>query len=138
VTLKTLILQYNNIGAEGALALSNNSTLKELDLHNNNIGADGARALSFNQTLQHLILTYNAGIPTDVMDLVTDRLCVNRGVDKWVAKWLGAATNIPAPPHVQARAVMLAFGDELAGRREFAAAYLMPLAEAALLRELFF
>jgi hypothetical protein len=49
-TLARLVLQYNNIGAQGAqslaAALDNNSPLTSLRLCNNNIGTDGARSLA--------------------------------------------------------------------------------------------
>jgi hypothetical protein len=68
VTLTSLYLRSNNIGAEGALslaaALHNNATLTSLDLADNNIGAEGARslaaALGNNATLTSLSLRSNS------------------------------------------------------------------------------
>ena len=70
--LKELNLSNNEIGAEGAAALTEalkvNCTLKELDLDGNNIGAEGstalAEALKVNCTLTELYLHMKAMKPT--------------------------------------------------------------------------
>ncbi len=87
---------------------------------------------------------------------MADRLRVNKLVLK-VASWVASAVarrvelwedTLVIPPALAARAAVLAFGDELVvlpvldfrwlspGGREFAAAYLLPRAEAALRQEL--
>ena len=85
------------------------------------------------------------------MNLVADRLRVNKlalKVPAWVAFSVARLTEVPGhlgvPSSFAECAAMLAFGDELLvlpddnyewrspGGREFAAAYLLPLAEAAL------
>ena len=81
---------------------------------------------------------------------MADRLRVNKlalEVPAWVAFAVARLTEVPGhlgvPPSFAECAAMLAFGDELLvpddnykwrtpGGREFAAAYLLPLAEAAL------
>jgi hypothetical protein len=59
-------------------------TLTSLDLRNNNIGAEGARslaaALDKNRMLQHLAVDEN--IAADIKNLVGDRLRVNKVVPK--------------------------------------------------------
>jgi hypothetical protein len=87
---------------------------------------------------------------TDIENLVTDRHRVNElalKVPAWVAYAVARLTAVPghigAPPTLAECAAMMAFGNELLvpddnykwrtpGGREFAAAYLLPLAEAAL------
>ena len=85
------------------------------------------------------------------MNLVADRLRVNKlalQVPAWVALAVARLTEVPGhlgvPPSFAECVAMLAFGDELLvlpddnykwrspGGRELAAAYLLPLAEAAL------
>ena len=92
-------------------------------------------------------------------NLVADRLRVNKLVLK-VASWVASAMarrvelwddNLVVPPALAARAAVFAFGDELIdleppndsdsqwlsqGGRDFAAAKLLPRAEAALRQEL--
>jgi hypothetical protein len=87
----------------------------------------------------------------DIENLVADRLHVNKlalMVPAWVALTVARLTEVPGhlgvPPSFAERAAMLAFGDELLvlpdddnewrtpGGREFAAVYLLTLAEAAL------
>jgi hypothetical protein len=142
-TLTYLGLWGNDIGDEGARSL--------------------AAALDTNRVLQHLSLGNN-GITADIENLVKDRLRVNRLVPliaSWVASavarrvelWEDTLVLPPAlaaplvlPPAVAARAAVLAFGDELLellydrwgtpGGRDFAAAYLLPRAEASLRQEL--
>jgi Ran GTPase-activating protein (RanGAP) involved in mRNA processing and transport len=145
-TLTDLDLCWNNIGAEGARAL--------------------AAALDTNRTLLVCSLSDEDGepVPAHIMNRVADRLRVNElvlKVDSLVASALARRVELwddtlIVPPVVAARAAVLAFGDELLdltvpprqgspritnrwlspGGREFAAAYLLPLAEAALRQEL--
>jgi hypothetical protein len=99
--------------------------------------------------LQHLHLN-GISIAADIKNLITDRLRVNQlalNVPAWVAYAVARLTAVPGhlgvPPSFAECAAMLAFGDELLepddnfkwrtpGGRESAAAYLLPLAEAAL------
>jgi Ran GTPase-activating protein (RanGAP) involved in mRNA processing and transport len=148
-----------------AAALYNNATLTSLDLAENNIEDEGARslatALDNNATLTSLDLAGNnigADIQNLVGDLVGDRLRVNELVPK-VALWVASAVArrvelwddiLVLPPALAARAAVLALGDELLdlqlpdrnnlwlspGGRDFAAAYLLPRADAALRQEL--
>jgi hypothetical protein len=162
-TLKFLGLGGTNIGAEGArslaAALHNNAALTSLDLWRNDIGNEGARALAAaldtNRVMQCLVLSGNT--KPDIKDLVDDRLHVNYLVDE-IASWVASAVarrvelwddELVLPPTTAARAAVLAFGDELldlkrghythrwrAGGRDFAAACVLPRAEAALRQEL--
>jgi hypothetical protein len=59
ITDKSLHLGSNQIGAEGAKALSLNTTLTTLYLNSNQIGDEAAKALSLNTTLTTLYLRYN-------------------------------------------------------------------------------
>jgi hypothetical protein len=107
--------------------------------------------------VQHLTLIDN-NINKDLENLVDARLGVSNLVLKvasWVASAVGRRVELwhderVLPPAIAARAAVLAFGDELLdlklpdrndqwlspGGREFAAAYLLPRAEAALRQEL--
>jgi hypothetical protein len=137
-----------------AAALGNNATLTSLDLDGNNIGAQGAQSLAAvlhtNRTLLHLELDSH-NINMDIENLVAERLDVNKlalMVPAWVALAVARLTEVPGhigvPPSLAEYAAMLALGDELLvlpdddynwrtpGGREFAAAYLLTLAEAAL------
>jgi hypothetical protein len=44
--LTDLILRFNKIGDEGAIALSRLTTLTKLDIHNNEVGFEGMHAIS--------------------------------------------------------------------------------------------
>jgi hypothetical protein len=137
-----------------AAALENNATLTNLRLVGNNIGDQGARALvaalDTKRILQQLNLFIN-NINADIEDMVADRLGVNkldRRVPAWVAYAVVRLTEVPGhlgkPPFLAECAAVLALGDELLvlpddnykwrtpGGRDLAAAYLLPLAEAAL------
>ena len=89
---------------------------------------------------------------TDMDNVMEDRLRVNKLVLK-VASWVASAVarRVELPVDLAARVAVLAFGDELLdlelprdsglrwrqpGGRIFAAAYLLPRAEAALRQEL--
>ncbi len=160
-TVLSLTLCFCNIGAEGArslaAALHINTTLTTLHLTNfNNIGDEGTRslaaALDTDRTLQ--LLTLDGNTEPDILNLVADRLRVNqlaRNVPAWVSYAVARLREVPghlgmSPAFAECAAMlaMLAFGDELLvlpddnykwrtpGGREFAATYLLPLAEAAL------
>ena len=160
-----LNLTNKGIGDAEAAALvtvlATNTTLRVLTLYSNRIGPVGARALAAaldnNATLTSLSL-YNNNIGADIQNLVGDRLRVNKLVPK-VALWVASAVArrvelwadiLVLPPALAARAAMLAFGDEVLdlqlpdrndlwlspGGRDFAAAYLLPRAEATLRQEL--
>jgi hypothetical protein len=165
-SLRGLWLEKNALDAEGAWALADslgaNVSLTSLHLARKNIGAQGARslaaALDTNRMLQELELAGN-NIAADITNLVGDRLRINKLVLQ-VASWVASAMlrrvelwddKLVMPPTLAARAAVLAFGDELLdlvlpndfdfhwlspGGRAFAAAYLMPRAEAALRQEL--
>lgn len=60
-SITLLNLKRNGIRAEGAKALSHNTTIKSLNLDSNNIGDEGAMALSCNTTITSLDL-HNNGI----------------------------------------------------------------------------
>ncbi len=114
-----------------------------------------ASALDTNRTLQSLVFNDN-GVTVDIKNRVADRLRVNKLVLKlpaWVALAVARLNEVPGhlrwPPSFAARAAALAFGDELLEQvlpcgsnrwrttpegREFAVAYLLPLAEASLLQ----
>jgi hypothetical protein len=153
----------NNIGDEGARALAtvvgNSSALTALTVNHNNIGSEDARALAAaldtNRTLQ-LFDLWHDGVTADIKNVVVDRLRVNKlalKVPAWSSlRVAGAPFYLGLPPSLAESAVVLAFGDELVdvrlenedelyvwltlGGRAFAAAYLQPLAHAALLPEL--
>ncbi len=135
-----------------AAALNNNATLKELRVSENDIGTEGAHALAdaldANRTLLELYLD---NIEQSVTYVTEDRLHLNTLIaDGRMTAWAEVRRWDPErslPPDLAARAVMLAFGDELLdqvlpetrfkewlspGGRKFAADYLMPRAEAAL------
>jgi hypothetical protein len=102
---------------------------------------------------------YNDLSSAEILDPVEDRLRVNKQVLK-IASWVASAMarrvelwddNLVIPPALAACAAVLAFGDELTdlklpddagsqwlsrGGRDFAAAKLLPRAEAALRQEL--
>ncbi|CAK9040240.1 unnamed protein product, partial [Durusdinium trenchii] len=71
--LRNHSLSYNQIGAEGGVALAKaletNQTLQKLGLSNNNIDTEGgvalAKALETNQTLTTLVINYNS-IPANI------------------------------------------------------------------------
>jgi hypothetical protein len=149
-TLTSLYLDGNNIGAEGAQSLAatldNNATLTILHLFYNNIGDEGR--------IKNLVgdrLRVNKLVPKVALWVAS---AVARRVELWDdALVLPPALVAPLvlPPALAARAAVLAFGDELLdfvlpddldshwlspGGRDFAAANLLPRAEAALHQEL--
>jgi hypothetical protein len=149
-TLKSLVISDNNIGAEGARALAavlvdTNRTLQLLDLHYDGVTADFTAVKTDRIRVNRLAPKVAAWVAS----------AAARRVELWDKKPVLAA--------LAARAAVLAFGAELLdltlpmqqldltvpelcvgasdrwlspGGREFAAAYLMPLAHAALLSEL--
>jgi hypothetical protein len=164
-TLRSIGIGPTDMGADGAQslaeALENNDKIKNIWLKDNGIGNDGARrlasALDTNRTILRVHLE-DEGISTDVQNLVADRVRLNwlaPEVPAWVVSAAGKVTEVPfyldMPPGFAANAAVCAFGAELVdqelpaagstgwrtpGGRAFAAAYLLPLAEAALLSEL--
>lgn len=58
-SLLTLDASHNNIGSDGAIALSKNKNITELNLNYNQVGDIGAVVLSNNKTLAKLALNYN-------------------------------------------------------------------------------
>jgi Ran GTPase-activating protein (RanGAP) involved in mRNA processing and transport len=154
-TLRLLSLRENFVRDEGAIliakALEGNVMLKEIDLVNCSIGVDGARALAKsldrNRALLRLDLELNS---IQCRSLLHDRLRLNQivlEIPKWVetitqrVAVLSKLTNLPS---FAVKSGMLAYGDLLVPSagwrtqdgRDFACKYLMPLAEAELMRKL--
>ena len=161
VRLSRLRLVNVDLGDEVPLMLArtleSNTTLTHLAVTVNarNGALALASALDTNRTLQSLGMDGN-GVTVDIQNRVADRLRVNKIVPTlpaWVASAAAKVAEVPfyrgLPPGFAARAAVLAFGDKLLEQvlpcgskrwrtpegREFAEAYLLPLAKASLLRE---
>jgi hypothetical protein len=154
-SLQSLDLSWNRIGASGAqalaAALATNRSLLSLVLQHNRVGAVGAMALAaaldVNRTLLVLDLSQNDGAEPSLA-VIADRLRVNNlavAVPAWAdaaaCKSAGKLSRLPA---VAALVAFFAFGDALVpndgwqtvGGRQFAAQYLLPVAQTALRDEL--